>query len=90
MKASRVIAYAIIMAPVLFLGFGVYSYGWSERFLAPIRVGMSTNEMLALVGPPPSVITNPSLVAWDYTRSWSTDARVYFDANGLVSGIETD
>ncbi|MBI1178163.1 outer membrane protein assembly factor BamE [bacterium] len=68
----------------------VYSWTWSERLLAPVRVGMTRSQVQVLIGPPQHESTNNGVAAWDYTRSWSRDARVYFDTNDVVWAIETD
>jgi hypothetical protein len=90
MRAFRLIAGLLLLAALGFAAFFYYSWGWSERFLAPIRVGMSTIQVQRLVGPPPDVRRNSGLETWDYTRFWSRDARVYFDTNGVVWAVETD
>jgi outer membrane protein assembly factor BamE (lipoprotein component of BamABCDE complex) len=90
MRASRIIGILVVVAIAGCALFLYYSRVWSERFLAPIRVGMTTNEVLNLIGPPPRTNRYGAAESWDYTRSWSRDARVYFDTNGIVSAVETD
>ena len=81
----------MVLAVVGFAGFLYYSWTWSERFLSPVRVGMTKGQVQGVVGVPPH--TRPEangIVTWDFSRSWSRDARVYFDTNGVVWAIETD
>ena len=68
----------------------LYTFGWSERFLEPVHVGMTNKEVETLVGSPLELRTNNGCVVWSYTRSWSRDANVYFGTNGLVWAVETD
>jgi hypothetical protein len=74
----------------MIFGWLYYSWMWSEWFLEPVRIGMSTIQVHALVGTPPHTRTNDGAEVWSYTRSWSRDANVYFDINGIVWGVETD
>jgi hypothetical protein len=90
MRAPRSIAGLVFLGLLGFAAFFWYSWGWSERFLAPLRVGMSKSQVESLVGHPPHVRTNAGAETWDYTRAWSRDARVYFSTNGFVWAIEKD
>ncbi|PYJ86178.1 MAG: hypothetical protein DME22_06255 [Verrucomicrobia bacterium] len=82
-------SFAVIAFVAIFGGY-YYSFMWSEWFLAPVHVGMSKSQVRALVGTPRRTRTNDSAEVWSYTRSWSRDANVYFDTNGIVWGVETD
>ena len=90
MRARQSIAGVILIGLVAFAGAFYYSWGWSERFLAPVRVGMSTSQVQSLLGGAPRIRTTGGAETWDYTRAWSRDARVYFDTNGVVRAVETD
>ena len=81
-----------LAAIVLFavLGWWYYSLMWSEWFLAPVTAGMTKSQVHDLLGSPPHSRTNAGFEFWDYTRSWSRDARVYFDTNGVVWAKEMD
>ena len=90
MRTSQIIAGAVFFAVVGFAAFSYYSWTWSEKFLAPVQVGMSKSQVESLVGSPPHTSTNVDAETWDYTRSWSRDARVYFDTNSVVWAVEMD
>ncbi len=86
MRTSQLILGFVLLA----VGFLYYSFTWSDRFLAPVRVGMSQGEVQAVIGSPRREHTNHGAVTWDYTRSWSRDARVYFSTNNVVWAVEAD
>jgi|DewCreStandDraft_2_1066082.scaffolds.fasta_scaffold00015_21 hypothetical protein len=92
MNIAGKIAEGVLVALLLYIGLGICAMGWSERRLRPVRGGMSQMEVRRLLGEPVRVIerTNGTRV-WDYGK-WPplTEARVYFDTNGLVLAIETD
>ena len=68
-----------------------YSFTWAERFLDPIEVGMTADEVKRLVGYPLKIIQRANHTeAWYYDRWWSGDAIVYFDIMNHVSALETD
>ncbi len=90
MRASQVIAGLVFFAFVGFAAFFYYWFMWSEKFLAPVHVGMSKSQVQSLVGSPPHTRTNAGAETRDYTRSWSRDARVYFDTNSVVRAVEMD
>ena len=90
MRTSQKIAGALLLLFVGFAAFFWYSWTWSEKFLAPVHVGMSKSQVQSLVGDPPSRRTKDGAETWDFTRSWSRDARVYFDTNGVILAVETD
>ena len=92
MSAPRrqVVLACLLVGLLLFSSFLLYSWGWSERLLAPVRVGMSKSKVQSLVGEASRIRGDGGAETWDYTRAWSRDARVYFDTNGLVGAIETD
>ena len=79
----------LVLVICLFALFG-YAVSWSDRFLAPIHQGMTKAQVHSLIGVPLRMRTNDSSEMWSYTRSWSRDANVYFDTNGIVWGVETD
>jgi outer membrane protein assembly factor BamE (lipoprotein component of BamABCDE complex) len=82
------VSLALVAGFVIFL---VWAPMWSERFLAPVQVGMSKQQVRGLVGEPPVLRTNAAGdETWDYSRFWSSEARVHFDTNGVVYTIETD
>jgi len=88
---SRPAAGSVFFAVVAFAAFLYYSWTWSEKFLAAVHVGMTKSQVQKFVGVPPR--TRPEgdgAVTWDYGHSWSRDARVYFDTNGVVWAVETD
>jgi hypothetical protein len=92
MKTAVKLSIGLAAALLLYAGLGVYSMTWSERFLRPVRVGMSQSDVRGLVGEPARMVERANgTVAWDY-RTWQllTDAVVYFDTNSLVSAVETD
>jgi outer membrane protein assembly factor BamE (lipoprotein component of BamABCDE complex) len=89
MRTLKLIVGLVVLAVVAF-AFLRYSWAWSEKFLAPVHVGMTKSQIQSLLGAARHIRTNAEAEVWDYTRSWSRDTRVYFDANGIVSGIETD
>jgi hypothetical protein len=66
--------------------------GWSERRLAPVRLGMTEAEVRAVAGDPR--VVSPDATGggghWSYTRWWSADADVYFDGAGRVRAVVTD
>ena len=69
----------------------LWAFEWSGRFLAPVQPRMPMNQVETLVGVPRRISTNSEgYVTWSYTHWWSGDANVFFDANGVVYGIETD
>ena len=75
---------------LLVIGGFIYSFGWSERFLAPVHVDMSKGQVQSLIGSPLQIHTNDGYEIWSYTRSWSRDANVHFGTNGFVLHVETD
>jgi hypothetical protein len=89
-KVTLVVGSFAAIALVVIFGWCYYSWMWSEYFLAPVNLGMSKSQVQSLVGLPPHTRTNETAETWDYTRSWSRDARVYFDTNGVVWAVETD
>ena len=65
--------------------------GWSDQRMAPVRPGMAEVEVRQVAGEPVEV--RPSArggVCWSYTRWWSADAEVHFDAAGRVRAVVTD
>ncbi len=90
MRASGIIAGLFFLSIVGFFVLVYYSWAWSEKFLAPVRVGMSRSQVQGVVGSPPRIRQDAGAETWDYTRSWSRDAKVYFDTNGIVRMVETD
>jgi outer membrane protein assembly factor BamE (lipoprotein component of BamABCDE complex) len=94
MKAIKagvlVISSLFVLAVVAFVVWYYYAFMWSERFLAPVHRGMSQSQVQALVGRPLHTRTNDWSEVWSYTRSWSRDANVYFDTNGIVWAVEMD
>ena len=80
----------ILIGLAAFAGVFYYSWGWSEKFLASVRVGMSRSQVQSLLGSAPRIRSSGGAEIWDYTRPWSRDARVYFDTNGVVCAVETD
>lgn len=90
MRTRQSIEGVTLLGLAAFAGFFCYSWGWSERFLAPVRVGMSRSQVQNLLGSARRVRSSDGAETWDYTRPWSRDARVYFDTNGVVSAIEAD
>ncbi len=80
----------IFLGLAAFAAFFYYSWGWSERFLAPVRVGMSKRQVRSLLGSARTIRSDGAAETWDYTRVWSRDARVYFDTNGIVAAVEKD
>ena len=82
------VSLALVAGFVIFLA---YAPTWSGRLLAPVRVGMSKQQVRGLVGEPPVLRTNAAgYETWDYSRFWSSEARVHFDTNGMVYTIEVD
>jgi outer membrane protein assembly factor BamE (lipoprotein component of BamABCDE complex) len=62
-----------------------------ERFLAPVQAGMNKEQVRALIGAPRIVSTNAAgFEMWDYSRVWSSEARVHFQTNNRVDYLETD
>ena len=90
MRASQKIAAAALLFLTGSAAFLYYSWTWSEKFLAPVKIGMSKSQVQSLVGAPPRVGMKDGAETWDFTRSWSRDSRVYFDTNGFVRAVETD
>jgi len=72
------------------VGWWFYSLKWSEWKLSSVQNGMQKTRVRAVVGEPARRITNATFEVWSYTRSWSKDANVYFDTNGVVWRVETD
>jgi hypothetical protein len=69
----------------------LYGMGWSERRLAPVRLGMTQAEVRAVAGAPRVATTEATGGRhWSYTRWWSADADVYFDHSGRVRAVVTD
>jgi hypothetical protein len=69
----------------------LYGIGWSERRLAPVRLGMTEAEVQAVAGDPRVAIPEATGGGhWSYTRWWSADADVYFDRTGRVRAVVTD
>jgi len=63
----------------------------SERYLRPVKTGMTQGQVRSVVGSPLSIINRTNGTdAWYYSRWWMGDAVVYFDTNQLVSAKETD
>jgi outer membrane protein assembly factor BamE (lipoprotein component of BamABCDE complex) len=89
MRTRQIIAGLVLLAGVGFAAFFYYSWMWSERLLAPVHAGMTQSQVQSLVGSPPRKRSDATGETWDYTRSWSRDARVYF-TNGFVWAVETD
>jgi hypothetical protein len=89
-RVTLVVGSFAAISLVVILGWSYYSWMWSEYFLAPVHVGMSKSQVQSLVGSPPRTRTKEATETWDYTRSWSRDARVYFDTNGVVWAVEKD
>jgi hypothetical protein len=77
MRAKQSILGVILLVLAGFAAFFCYSWGWSERFLAPVHVGMSRTQVQMLLGSAPHVRSGGGAETWDYTRLWSRDARVY-------------
>ncbi len=90
MRAKQFVAGAILIGLAAFGGISYYSWVWSERFLAPVRVGMSKGQVQTLIGSARRIRSSGGTETWDYTRLWSRDARVYFGTNGAVCAIEAD
>ena len=68
-----------------------FSMTESERFLRPVKTGMTQSQVRRVVGSPLSIINRTNGTdAWYYSRRWMGDAVVYFDTNQLVSAKETD
>jgi len=53
MRKPQVIAGLVFFAVVGFAAFFYYSWTWSEKFLAPVHVGMTKSQVQSLVGIPP-------------------------------------
>ena len=68
----------------------LYGIGWSERRLAPVRLGMTEEEVRAVAGEPRVVTRDDRGGHWSYTRWWSADADVHFDRAGRVRAVVTD
>lgn len=68
----------------------LYGMGWSERRLAPVRLGMTEAEVRSVAGEPRVVSRENGGGHWSYTRWWSADADVYFDGMGRVRAVVTD
>jgi len=90
MRWRQEIAVEVLLFVIGFAAFFHYSWTWSEKFLAPVHVGMSKSQVQSLIGLPPHRQTSAGARTWDYTRLWSRDARVYFDTNDIVWAIEMD
>lgn len=81
---------AVGAAGVLVGGVFYYVIGWSERKMAPVRVGMSREEVKAVLGEPRALKSENGITWWSYGEWWTNDANVFFDDAGRVRAIETD
>lgn len=81
---------ATAAAGLVVLGLFYYVIGWSERRMAPVRVGMSGDEVKAVLGEPKELKTENGITWWSYGAWWTSDANVFFDGEGRVRAIETD
>lgn len=88
MRAALFITVLVIVAGAA--AFFCYAFTWSVKFLAPVQIGMSRSQVQTLIGSPPHTHISGVTETWDYTRPWSSEARVHFDTSGVVWAIETD
>lgn len=85
------LASALLIVLVGFAAFLLfYGAGWSDRFGKKIPL-TTMNGVRIAVGEPKHYWTNTDgSITWDYTRWWSSSARVYFNSNGTVTRVFTD
>ena len=81
---------AMVAAGLVVLSLLYYVIGWSERRMAPVRVGMSGEQVKAVLGEPKELKTENGITWWSYGAWWTSDANVFFDGAGRVRAIETD
>jgi hypothetical protein len=75
MKLIKKLSIGLLLALVLYLGFGMYSMFWSENLLRPVKNGMSESEVREVIGAPVSIINRGNGTSmWDYNR-WSGQTR---------------
>ena len=90
MRPSKIVAALILLAVIGVAAGFYYSFTWGEKFLVPVHVGMTKSQVQSLVGPPPRTRDKGGAETWDYTHSWSREARVYFDTIEVVWAVEMD
>ena len=81
---------AVALGFMAFIGATLFGMWWSDHHLAPVQLGMSPSEVRALAGEPLRTVKVPSGTCWVYTRWWSADAEVFFDATDRVRADVTD